>query len=136
MKHCKVHLIYPVNRTYRRGEVRLGKLREDTRRAIADVLDKFDIAKLSEAKEKDLLSLEGYVKRISGTVADAFESMEEEAINIMQMPNARIKELERLGKVHIGELDAEEIRYIQKSLEDLIAVSERKGQIKQARRVQ
>ena len=125
-----------VNRTYRRGEVRLGKLREDTQRAIADVLDKFDIAKLSETKEKDLRSLEGYVKRISGTVADAFESMEEEAINIMQMPNARVRELERLGKVHIGELDADEIRYIQKSLEDLIAVSKRKGQIKQAMRAE
>jgi len=120
-----------VRSKYRRGETELGKLRSDVRSKVLETIGKYDTAKLSEAKRNTLESRDQYVKDVAGSISDAFGSLEEKGKDILQMPNARIEELNRLSKAHIGTLDADQIRYIQSSLEHLIAIAERKGQIKE-----
>jgi hypothetical protein len=116
---------------YSGGGIPLGKLRNDVRNKLLDTLAKYDTAKLTEAKKEQLESRDEYIRNVAGTVADAFESLEESGKDILQMPNARIEELNRLRKQFIGEnLDTEQIRYIHSSLDHLIKISEQKGLIK------
>jgi len=116
---------------YRLGETPFGKLRNDVRTRLLDVLNKYGTSKLSENKRDILESRQEYIQNVSGSVADAFESLEESGKDILQMPNARIEELNRLRKTHIGELDPDEIRYIHSSLDHLIKIAEKKGEIKE-----
>lgn len=125
-----VNFIKQTKRKYGRGEVPFGKLRNDVRQELIKVLELYDTMKLSGEKKEELESRDEYIKRIAGTVADAFESLEDMGKDILQMPSARIEELDRLRKIHIGELDADQIRYIQSSLDHLIKIAERKGDIK------
>ena len=122
------------NREFSRGEVRLGKLPADIREKVLEVVDKFDPIKLSEAKRKQLEKRDIFIKRVSGTVADAFESLEEEAVDILQIPNARITELERLSKIHIGTLSTEQVNYIRVSLEHLIQIARKRADVKEVTR--
>jgi len=126
-----VNFIKDLKSTYRRGEVPFGSLRNDVRKPIVEILKKYDLAKLSEEKKAQLQSRDEYIKRVAGTVADVFESLEDTGLDILQMPNARIEELNRLRKTHIGELDTEQIQYIQSSLGHLVKIAERKGDIKE-----
>ncbi len=116
---------------YRRGTTELGKLRSDVRDKLLGVLARYDIAKLSEAKREQFESRQDYIKNVSGTVADALESLAEDGADVLRMPDARTTELMRLSKTHIGELDADQVRYIQASLEHLLAIAARKGDIKE-----
>jgi hypothetical protein len=126
--------IKDVKSNYRQGSTPLGKLRNDVRTKLLDVLNKYDITKLSEGKKEQLESRQEYISNVAGSVADAFESLEESGKDILQMPNARIKELNRLRKTHIESLSSDEIRYIQSSLDHLIKTAEKKGQVKERTR--
>jgi hypothetical protein len=126
-----VNFIKESKSKYRRGEVPFGKLRSDVRDRLLKILEQYDTMKLSEAKKEKLQSRDEYIKRVAGSVADAFDSLEDMGLDILQMPNARTEELNRLRKTHIGELDTEQIKYIHSSLEHLIKIAERKGDIKE-----
>ena len=126
-----VNFIKQTKVKYRRGEVPFGKLRNDVRERLVKVLEQFDTMKLSESKKEELQSRDDYIQRVAGSVVDAFESLEESGKDILQMPNARIEELNRLRKTHIGKLDTDQIRYIHSALDHLIKIAERKGDIKE-----
>lgn len=126
--------ISQTRREYRKGEVAFGKLPIALRERIKTVLDEYDTAKLTEKKAKQLESRDEFVKRISRELADGFEAMnpeyDEDAKDLLVMGRARIEELTRLSKTPIGELDAEQIKYIHASLQHLIDVNERVGDSK------
>lgn len=120
--------IAKTNKEFKGGEVKLGRLPSDIRSQVLQTFEEFDLAKLSKAKREQLESRDRFIKRISGTVADAFESLEEEGIDILKIPNARIDELTRLSKTHIGELSTEQINYVRSSLEHLIDIARKRGE--------
>ena len=120
-----------ISKKYRRGETPLGKLRPDVRDKVLEVFNKFDVAKITEAKRDQLEARDDYIESVAGSVANAFESLEPQGENVIKMPNARLEELKRLHKTHIGELDADDIDFIRSSLEHLISVAERKQDIKE-----
>ncbi len=122
------------NKEFRRGEVRLGKLPSDIRDRVLSIVDEFDPAKLSETKRRQLESRDRFIKRVSGTVANAFESLEESAVDILQIPSARVQELQRLSKAHIGSLSTEQVRYINASLDHLIQIAKKRGESKERAR--
>ena len=125
-----------LNKEFGRGEAKLGKLPNDIRDRVLEVLDKFDPAKLSEKKRKVLEKRDQFIKRVSGTVANAFESLEDSAVDILQIPNARIRELERLSKTHIGELSTEQINYVRASLEHMIEIVQKRAGSKERARAE
>jgi hypothetical protein len=122
------------NKEFRRGEVKLGKLPTDIREKVIAIVDKFDPAKITERKRKQLEKRDEFIKRVSGTVADAFESLEDAGVDILQIPNARIDELQRLSKVHIGTLSTEQVNYINASLDHLIQTARKRGESKERAR--
>lgn len=122
------------NKEFRRGEVKLGKLPTDIREKVIAIVDKFDPSKITEKKRKQLEKRDEFIKRVSGTVADAFESLEDVGADILQIPNARIDELQRLSKIHIGTLSTEQVNYINASLGHLIQTARKRGESKERAR--
>lgn len=122
------------NKEFRRGEVKLGKLPTDIRQRVLKVVDQFDPAKITEKKRKQLEKRDSFIKRVSGTVAEAFESLEDAGADILQIPNARTQELQRLSKVSIGSLSTEQINYINSSLDHLIQIARKRGESKERAR--
>jgi len=139
-KNAFKQYISKIRKTYRKGEVPLGQLPLATRERIHKVLDEYDTAKLTEKKTQELESRDEFVKRISDELSDGFEAMnpeyDEDAKDLLVMGNARIEELKRLGKTFIGDLDADQITYIRKSLEHLIKMNELKADSRQSRRAE
>lgn len=129
-----------IKKKYRRGEVALGRLPSKLRESLIEVLDKFDLAKISEKKEETLESRLKFVSRISGELANGFEGLnaefDKDATDLLLMGKSRIDELKRLSQKYIGDLDVDEIRYIQASLEHLLKINDLKGKSKQRRRME
>lgn len=125
---------------YRRGEVAFGKLPAKLTKKLIAALDEFDLAKISEKKKETLESRLEFVTRISGELAKGFEQLNEgldkDATDLLMMGTRRIEELKRLSQTHIGEIDTDQIKYIQASLEHLIKINELKGQSKERRRIE
>lgn len=116
-----------IRRKYKAGEVVLGTLKNDIRDKILAVLDAYDTAKLTEGKREELQAHQDFVQRIAGSVADAFadwENLDEHGNDILQTPNARWRQLQRLAKKPIKELDVDEIDFLTKSLRHLVEVHE------------
>ncbi len=125
---------------YKRGEVVLGGLPSKLRESLIEVLDKFDLAKISEKKEETLESRLKFVTRISRELANGFEGLnaefDKDATDLLMMGRARIEELRRLSQTYIGDLDVDNIKYIQASLEHLLKINDLKGESKQRRRME
>ena len=113
------------------GKVKLGRMSPAIRDKINDVLEKYDLSKLTDTKRKELENRDRFIKRVAGSIADIGSSLKEEAEDILKMPQSQIDELRRLEQDPIAELDTDQINYIRSSLEHLIAVADRKFQIKQ-----
>ena len=128
--------IKSLGKKYNAGEVKLGKLRNDVREQVLSILNDYDLSKLSDKKRKQLEKRDNYIRQVAGSVANAFESLEESGIDILQMPNARTEELKRLSKTDIGSLDADQIRYIHASLDHLVKTAEAKGSSKERTRAE
>lgn len=129
-----------IKKKYRRGEVAFGYLPKKLSDKLVDVLDKFDLAKISEKKEETLESRLKFVTKISGELAEGFEQLNADldkgATDLLLMGTRRIEELKRLNQKYIGDLDVDEIGYIQVSLEHLIKINDLKGQSKERRRIE
>lgn len=129
-----------IKKKYRRGEVALGQLPSKLRESLIEVLDKFDLAKISEKKEETLESRLKFVTRISGELANGFEGLnaefDKDATDVLLMGTRRIEELKRLSQKYIGDLDVDEIKYIQASLEHLLKINDLKGKSKERRRME
>jgi len=129
-----------IKKKYRRGEVALGQLPSKLRESLIEVLDKFDLAKISEKKEETFESRLKFVTRISGELANGFEGLntefDKDATDLLMMGKARIEELRRLGQTYIGDLDVDNIKYIQASLEHLLKINDLKGKSKERRRME
>jgi hypothetical protein len=129
-----------IKKKYRRGEVALGQLPNKLRESLIEVLDKFDLAKISEKKEETLESRLKFVTRISGELANGFEGLnaefDKDATDLLLMGTRRIDELKRLSQKYIGDLDVDEIKYIQASLEHLLKINDLKGKSKERRRIE
>lgn len=118
---------------YRRGETVLGKLQEKYRTPVMKILSEFDISKITEEKEKDLLSLQRFVHRVSKELPSLYEQTErienpdldDEIKNLLVMPQGRMRELERINKKYFGDLETEEIEFVHESLKHLIDNHER-----------
>lgn len=125
---------------YRRGKQQFGLLPPVVAEKITNVLDKYDVAELSEEKEETLKSRQEFVQRLSGELADGFENLnpdlDTEAKNFFVIGRARIEELKRLSKTYIGDLTASEIDFLRDSLEHLLALNEAKGDSKYRRRME
>lgn len=119
-----------IRRRFRAGEVELGGLPDRTRNQVLSILQELDPTKMTEAKAEKLFAREDYIQRTAGTVAKAFDSLGDDVEDILQMPNARIRELERISKHPIKDLDTDEIKYVNQSLKDLIALNDKKWLIK------
>ena len=118
-------------RRFRFGKVKLGRMSPAIRERIGEVFETLDLSRLSKEKRKELLSRDRFIKRVAGSVADIGSSLKEEAEDVLKMPQAQIEELRRLEKSPIENLDTDQINYVRSSLEHLIAVADRKFQIKQ-----
>lgn len=129
-----------IKKKYRRGEVALGYLPKKLSDKIIDILDKFDVAKISEKKEETLESRLKFVTRISNELSEGFEQLnaelDKDATDLLLMGTRRIDELKRLSQKYIGDLDVDEIKYIQASLEHLIKINDLKGKSKERRRIE
>lgn len=129
-----------IKKRYRRGEVALGKLPKKLADKIVEALSEFDLAKISEKKTETLERRAKFVTRISNELANGFEAMNEgmdkDAVDLLMMGTRRIDELKRLSQTHIGELDTDQIKYIQSSLEHLIKINDLKGRAKERTRME
>ncbi|MHA2068499.1 MAG: hypothetical protein ACXABY_29405, partial [Candidatus Thorarchaeota archaeon] len=116
--------ISTIRKEYKAGEEAFGKLEPKARDVFRDVVATYDFAKLSEKKQQQLESRDEFVKRLSFKLSEEFENLAPEAdadaTDLMVMGKARIDELTRLSKTPIEDLDADQIRYIQKQLANFV----------------
>ena len=129
-----------IKKKYRRGEVVLGQLPKKLGDKIIETLNKFDLAKITEKKTETLESRAEFVTRISSELANGFEQlnegMDKDATDLLMMGTQRIDELKRLSQTYIGEIDTDQIKYIQASLEHLLKINELKGRAKERIRME
>ncbi len=129
-----------IKKKYRRGEVALGKLPKKLADKIVETLNEFDLAKISEKKTETLERRAEFVTRISNELADGFEAMNEgmdkDATDLLMMGTRRIEELRRISQTYIGDLDTDQIKYIQSSFEHLIKINDLKGRAKERIRIE
>jgi hypothetical protein len=132
VRHFKEY-VKGIKSKYKSGEVAFGQLPGNLRNKIMSVIDRYDTVRLSEGKAEDLVKHKEHIQKISGSIADAFskwENLDEQGLDILQLPNHRIQELQRLEKAPLADLNTDEIEFIQNELESLLATNEKKGQIK------
>lgn len=132
VRHFKT-FVSGIKSKYRSGEVAFGQLPDNLRDKVMSVIDAYDTVRLSEMKAEDLIAHKEHIQKVSGSIADAFsnwENLDEQGLDILQLPNYRIRELQRLEKIPVADLTIDEIEFIQNELESLLATNERKGQIK------
>ncbi len=128
--------ISETGKRFRRGVEKFGKLPNVVRDKLIKTLEPFDVAKLTEKKRKVLESRDQFIKNVAGSVASAFETLEGDVENLLKIPEAQITELNRLSKDPIAELDTDQINYVRESLENLIAISDKKFLIKERTRAE
>ncbi len=119
---------------YNRGEVKLGKLSKSAREQIGKVFKEYDAVALSEAKAEDLQAHKEHIQKVAGSISRAmreWENLDEQGLDVLQLPNRRITELDRLEKISIKELSTEDIQYIQDELQSILTNEDRKAQIRQ-----
>ncbi|HET6453778.1 MAG TPA: hypothetical protein VFI02_05190, partial [Armatimonadota bacterium] len=127
---------------YRDGRTKLGKMRSEVRVAFEDILKVFDLAKLSDEKALELEARADYLHRIAGDVDVIFAELQKDAEagtledvkNWYAMGANRREEVQRLQKTAIRDLSADDIREMQRKLEHLLEMQDRKGAINTSRR--
>ena len=123
-----------IQQTYRYGEKALGRLDEATRTKLTAVMDKLDLAKLSEGKKEDLASLGRYLNQLADEVGTGLRTMTEAEDALVRIPKGRLDALNRLGKMPVSEMEAEDIREIGNSLRQFVHNYELREQLKGERR--
>ena len=118
-----------IEREGRFGDVRLGKLDEPYKTSIAKIIDSIDLVNLSEAKEKDLLSLQEHMKRIAGPLAGDLEALDFEVQQGVLLPAKRKAELLRLSKAKASDMTSEEIASIIEDVQMLAKQAALKGKL-------
>lgn len=118
-----------IEKKYRRGKVRLGKLPSPQREQIMKLMDSVDTRKLTAAKEADLLSLQHHVKGISSQLAGNLEALDADVEMAIRLPNERAAQLRRLSQMNVNDMDAESISLITQSLQNLLRQAELKGRL-------
>lgn len=121
------------NKEYGRGEVKLGKLTQQTKAKIESVLKKYDTAKLSEEKAEELNKHKVHIQNVAGSVSRAlreWESLDAQGNDVLGLPNRRIADLDRLEKIPLRDVTTEDIQYIQDELQSLITAENRKADVR------
>ncbi|HET6453087.1 MAG TPA: hypothetical protein VFI02_01665, partial [Armatimonadota bacterium] len=129
-------------KAYKDGKTRFGSMRIEVRKAFEDILDVFDLAKLSDKKALELLARSDYLHRIAGDVDTIFAELQKDAEagaledvkNWHAMGAHRREEVQRLQKKPIRDLSADDIREMQRKLEHLLDMQDTKGAINTQRR--
>jgi hypothetical protein len=123
-----------VQKDYRLGEIKLGKMNQPARKAFEQVLSDYTFAKLSEAKAEELAQHLEHIQRVAGSIAQAYKDWEsidpKEGTDIYQLPNRRIEALEALSKTNVKELDTKQIQFIFDELKSLLTNEQRKTEIR------
>jgi hypothetical protein len=91
----------------------INKLRPEFRKPVQEIVDQFDISKVSDAKVKDL-----------GKLADYLLMYPEN-----QVPQERIDELKRLDKTPLRDLTSDEVENVVASIQHLIKLNELKNKL-------
>lgn len=133
--------IKKVKKDYKAGQRTFGKLRVSVRDEFVKVLDEFDLAKVSEDKQKELESRLKFIQRIAGVAEKVFiefnedleTGLEKNATDFLVMGQRRIDETNRLSKTPIKELTAQDIRQMQGILQYLLEINNLKKDSKARR---
>lgn len=133
--------IKKAKKDYKAGQRTFGKLRVSVRDEFVKVLDEFDLAKVSEDKEKELESRLKFIQRIAGVAEKVFiefnedleTGLEKDATDFLVMGQRRIEETNRLSKTPIKELTAQDIRQMQGILQHLLEINNLKKDSKARR---
>ena len=108
-----------IEKKNKRGVVRLGLVPSPQRESLIEIIDSIDPVKLSEAKEKDLLSLQKHMNRIAPQLAGDLSALDAETEQAVMLPGRRQDELLRLSKKPAHEMDSDDIAYVIESIKDL-----------------
>jgi hypothetical protein len=125
--------IKSINKEYKSGKIKLGKLPNAVREKIFSLIDAYDLVNISPEKMVELNNLQERIKAIAGSMREAYSNWNELVDNgeeILRLSDSRIEELNRLNQMPISEITTDEIENLQADIQDLIDVSEKKIAIK------
>ena len=104
---------------YKRGSTTFGAMPQKYREKFLDLMHDVDLDKLSEAEEKNLRSLKHYVQRLTSGIAANIGEFNDDAAALMELPQNRINELNRLSQTSVQDMTADDIDTITRELNRL-----------------
>lgn len=124
---------------YNHGKIKLGKLPNEVREKIFRIIGNIDLANITPEKMVDINALKDRIGEVAGSLSQAYTNWNELVDNgeeILRLPDDRIAELDRLNKTPASQLTSDDLENIQKDIQDLIDVSERKAEIRRTIRAE
>jgi len=110
-----------IQKRYRRGSMRLGKLNRAARERIEKLMDGIDLKKMTAAKREQLQALGKRIGALTRELGAAMQSVDPETgAMLLDVPEARIKEMARLGQTSIHSMTADDIRTITDTLKYIV----------------
>lgn len=109
-----------IEKKYRRGVERLGRLPEPQRTQVMELIDSTDFKKLTDPKEADLVSLQRHVKKLSAQLAGNIEALDADVEDALKLPSGRVQELLRLSQKKVADMDLDDLIFFEQSLTNLI----------------
>lgn len=125
-----------IKKRFKRGNVELGMLNEQTRQRLIETMNKIDLVKITPGKERQLESLAKHIQSLGVDVASGIVDLNSDLEGFARIPQQLVDELSRLGKKPVSDMQTADIKAVEDSLKMLIRQAELKDKIIRNHRIE